>query len=508
MGSDFRDPPKEDDEEEGAGLLSLEEGEETSHVASGNLMDSKTSHLDDLLKEKLELAIHSHPAGSTLPEIAEIACEYSPTDLAYAAGRLPTAARKMIYDSMSTIDEKVEFIINTDNNTRVALLRHMRDEQIKELVDGMSAEDAVFALESMSSERKFRKLMESIDKEKASVILEIKQHRPNTSSRMMTGEFFSFQEEKTIGEVREEIHKNPATDLTRAVFILNEQGQLRGYVQSRSLIVNPSSLKMREVMHPILYMVDMDATREEVIDLVERYKIAELPVVDSDGVLVGVVTGEGVIEAMEDIADETIARMAGTAEKVGEHETTSKKIMLRFPWLLVTLLAGILNGGVIAMFQSRFGTVLTFVLFFVPLITGLSGNIGIQCSSVLVRGMATGMLSSGGRIEAVLKELQIGVIEGVIFGAMSFGLVYGLEHYGMIVLPETVTAVVVGMIVGIGLVGACVTGALLGVLSPLFFARIGIDPAVSSGPIITAFSDFLSMVIYFIIALGINALVS
>ena len=101
--------------------------------------------------------------------------------------------------------------------------------------------------------------------------------------------------------------------------------------------------------------------------------------------LVGVVTSEGVIESMEDIADETIARIAGTAERVGEAESLANKLILRFPWLLVTLLAGILNGTVMASFQNKVGASLTFVLFFVPLITGLSGNIGIQCSTILVR---------------------------------------------------------------------------------------------------------------------------
>ncbi len=111
--------------------------------------------------------------------------------------------------------------------------------------------------------------------------------------------------------------------------------------------------------------------------------------VDPNNRLLGVITYEDVLDAIEDIADETIANMAGTAEKVSEHEPLIKRFFSRAPWLVVTLCAGLINVGVMSSFQNHAGGVLTFVMFFVPLITGMSGNIGIQCSTVLVRSMAT-----------------------------------------------------------------------------------------------------------------------
>jgi len=128
------------------------------------------------------------------------------------------------------------------------------------------------------------------------------------------------------------------------------------------------------------------ATREEVVDVVERYKISALPVVDIDNFLIGVVTYEDVVETIEDIADETIAQMAGTGEKVSEFEPMLKRFFARAPWLIATLCAGMVNGGVMSHFQKIEGGLLTFVLFFVPLIMGTSGNVGLQCSTVLVRG--------------------------------------------------------------------------------------------------------------------------
>jgi magnesium transporter len=197
-----------------------------------------------------------------------------------------------------------------------------------------------------------------------------------------------------------------------------------------------------------------------------------------------------VLEAVEDIADETIATMAGTVEKVTECESLLRKFLSRAPWLFVTLCAGLINVGVMSSFQYYEKGLLTFVLFFVPLITGMSGNIGIQCSTILVRSMAMGLLSMGNRREAILKESIIGVSAGGFFGVLCGFAVYIMDFVGTsgIAIPP----VYVGLIVG--------------VFSPLFFARMGIDPAVASGPIVTAFNDFLSMSIYFLIAIGLSTL--
>lgn len=470
--------------------------------AAGNLMESKTSHLDDILSEKLEQALHKQTYQVVTHDVAKIAAEHSPIDLAYAAARLPPEARPIIYDNLSDLDAKTEFLINTDTSTQAAVFNHVSDEEIKNLIENMPPDDAVAVLEVMS-ERRFRRVIETVDSKKAALIKEIKKHQRNTAGRLMTNEFFAFSMDKTIGQAAVFIRDNPGIDLTRRIFVLNDEGILQGYVPARNLIVNPPHLPLRQVMRPVLHKVTVEASREEVVDIVERYKDSALPVVDDNDKLLGVITQDDAIEAVEDIADETIARMAGTAENVSEHETTLKRFFSRSPWLVVTLFAGLINGGVMSWFQSYEGGVLTFVLFFVPLITGMSGNIGIQCSTVLVRSMAIGVLSIGSKREAVFKELIIGSMTGLVFGLICGFLVYALDLAGIASIGVSPAAV--GFLVGVGLLGACCAGSLLGVCSPLFFARMGVDPAIASGPIITAFNDFLSMSIYFLITIGLSA---
>ena len=468
--------------------------------------ESNTGHLDDLLKERLEKAFHKQTSKVRLHDIAKIACEHSPIDLAHAASHLPPNVRPVLYENLPNRDAKIKFVINTDGSTRLALFRHLNDLELKKLFDRMPIDDAVWVIEDMP-ERRFRRLMEQIDSKKAGRICDLKKHHRKSAGRLMTSEFFAFNMEMTIGEAAAYIRDNPRIDFTKGIFILNQAGELQGIVPARNMMINPSGTPLRRVMRPILHKVTADSTREEVIDLVERYKIFSLPVVDIDNYLIGVISHEDVVEAMEDLADETIAHMAGAREKFTSYDSILKRFLTRSPWLAVTLFAGFVNVGVMSSFQKHEGGVLTFVLFFVPLITGMSGNIGLQCSTILIRGMALGAISSHTKKETILKELASGLFTGAIFGVGCGLIVYLLDLLGGGVFFAQTAPAAVGSIVGFGLLGSCLAGTLLGIFSPLFFSKIGIDPAVSAGPIVTAFNDFLSMTIYFLIAWGISTLV-
>lgn len=471
------------------------EGEEEATVVVGNLMDSKTSLLDDVLNEKLEKAFHKPTSQFIFHDIAKIASEHDPIDLAYAVTRLPQQARIFVYENLPDLEAKITFIANTGSNTRVAIFQQLTDREIKELLELMPADEAVWLLDDLS-DRRLKKVLDSLDSKKAAQIKALYQHDRHSAGRMMTSEYFAFPMNTSIGEVAAVIRNNPGVDLTRRIFIVNEMEQLIGFVPGRNLIINAPEVPLRQVMRPVLHQVKVDSSRDEAVDLVERYKIPALPVVDDDEHLVGVITYEAVIEAMEDIADDTIANIAGTAEDLSEHELFFKRFLWRAPWLIVTLCAGLVTAAALSHFQDRVW--FTIVALFVPLIAGMSGNVGIQCSTILVRGMSTGELSHGSRRRAVLGELSIGVMIGVVFGIACGLFVYLINRYEIHYLGSE--PMVLGLIIGCGLFGACLVATILGSLSPFFFARFRIDPAVASGPIVTAFNDVISTLMYIIIA--------
>ncbi len=464
--------------------------------------DTKTTTVDDILREKLQRALHQLTYEVQVHEMAKIASEHNAIDLAYAVSNLPQCASLSLFENLSD-DEKVCFLINIPSSTRAYILRHFEDAALVALLDKMPMDEAVWVLDDVS-DRRFRRLIKLMDVEKAKSMTELRSKDLHSAARLMVNDFLAFPMETTIGEVSEYIHQNPHIEMTRRIFVLNETGQLQGFVLDRNLIVNPPELQLKQVMRPISHKVGPETPREEVIDVVERYKIPALPVVNSQNHLIGIICYEDVVEALEDITDETIASIAGTSEHMGQYEPKMKRFLARAPWLFVTLIAGLVNAFSMSYFENQEGFMLSFVLFFVPLITGMSGNIGIQSSTVLVRGMATGAITPKGIKEAVFNELLVGFGTGIFFGIITGLLVciLNISSHSLIVTPP----IVIGIIVSCGLFGACLVGTLLGVFSPLFFSKIGVDPAVASGPIVTAFNDFFSMIIYFVIAWGLGNL--
>lgn len=466
-------------------------------------MEGAMSQLDDLLCQRIDRALHSYSFAVHEAELAAIAEEEKPVDLAYAAGRLPSPARPLLYHNLPSWEARVEFFLNTDSYTRGIIYRCLDDEQIRELIVQMPPDEAVWILEDLS-ERRRRQLLEVLEPKRAARIRELQSHSPNSAARLMTGDFFAFTASVTIGEVAAELRAHPGVQLTAALFVVDREGVLEGIVPARNLIVNPPSMCLREVMLPPAHLVGPDVGREEVVDLFERYKLVALPVVDGKGKLLGAIPADEIPQVVEDLADETMGAMAGTLEDLTAGQSILSRFLSRAPWLFVTLCGGLINAANLCYFESLLDPWMAFALFFVPLITGMSGNVGIQSSTILVRAMAVGLMTLHWRREAILKELAIGAVTGLAFGCICGLAVYALGVLGVDALGSNPLAV--GVVVSCGLFGACLMATFLGVFSPLFFARLGVDPAISSGPIVTAFNDVFSMVIYFLTAQAISQL--
>lgn len=463
--------------------------------AGSHFLDSRLNQLDDVLNEKLQQAFYQ-PASPFLPhDVAKISSEYDPIDLAYAVTKLPLSSRFIVYENLPDIDAKIIFIINTNSSTRATIFSEISDEELNSLLEKMPPDEAAWLLDDMS-DRRMKRVLDSIEPKKAVRIRELYKHDRESAGRMMTNEFFAFAMNANVGDVAAAVRNNPGIDLTRRIFVLNDKEELIGFVPERNLIVNASNMPIRQIMRPVLHQITPDTSRDEVVDLVERYKISALPVVDQDNRLLGVITYERVVEAMEDLADETIASIAGTAEEVGENSSIFNRFFSRAPWLIVTLCAGLVSASALSYFKDK--AWFAVVALFVPLITGMSGNVGIQCSTILVRGISTGEISQGSRRKAVFSELSIGLLISIVFGLACGILVFLLNPFDFHITQANPIAI--GAILSFGLLGACFTATMLGTLSPFVFARLRIDPAVASGPIVTAFNDVLSTIMYIFIA--------
>jgi len=460
-----------------------------------SLVDARANPVEDLLLEKLERAIHKQTALYQYEELAEIAQEHDPIDLAKAATALPPSARFILYRNLPDNDAKVSFILNATSPTRQAVFRAIRNQEICSLLELMPADEAVDIIDELPV-RRLKDIFERLSPQKAHHILELKKHKPQTAGRLMSNEFFAFSLASTVESVTDYIREHPGIEFTYWVFVLGEDGELLGVVPSRNLLVNPTHFPLRAIMQPVVHRVDPETSRDDVVELFERYRLAALPVVDEDQKLLGVIAQDDVVSMMEEIADETVAYIGGTAESLSEEQPTFKRYCSRAPWLVVTLMAGLTTATGFSIFQSE--PWFLAVPFFVPLIAGMSGNVGIQCSTVLVRRMATGMFFSRRIGRLVLRELKIGVLIGVSFGLICGFAAYMLNLSG--IQQTGVDPIVIGSMVSAGIMGACITATMLGTFSPIFFDRVGIDPAIASGPIVAACNDVMASYMFFFLA--------
>jgi magnesium transporter len=199
-----------------------ENEEEESQSVSSNPLEFRTSQIEDVLNEKLEQAFNKTTAQVILHEVAKIAIEHDPIDLAHAVTRLPTSARVILYDNLPDMQAKIIFMINTGNNTRSAIFKQLDDQEIKRLIEGMPTDEAVWVLDDLS-DRRLKRILDLLDQKKAARIRELQKHDRHSAGRIMTNEFFAFPMHTTIGEVVKEVHNNPGTELTGRIFVLNEE---------------------------------------------------------------------------------------------------------------------------------------------------------------------------------------------------------------------------------------------------------------------------------------------
>ena len=466
-----------------------------SSAAESYIVDTTANQPDTVLIQKFEQAVHKPTGLYQHQDLIRLAVEHDPIDLARAAPRIPHSARLLLYRNLPDLEAKSSFLINSPSPTRVAIFRTTSDEELRALIEQMPPDEAVAILDDLPT-RRVKRLFELLSDRKARRIAALQQHRRDTAGRLMTNEFFAFHLNTTVGHVVEHVREHPGTELTGGVFVLGDDLELLGYVPDRTLIVNNHDVPLRRLMRPVLHRVGPEVPRDEVVELFERYRLPALPVVDEMDRLVGVITQGDAVEMMEEMADATIASIGGTAERTSDDETTWRRFLLRAPWLVVTLIAGLLTASGCSFFHDHPWSLTA--LFFIPLITGMSGNVGIQCSTVIIRSMATGECSPANVSSIILRELRIGTLIGVCFGLTCGLVIYVLHHCG--IQSALGDPVLVGTIVAAGVFSACLIAALLGTLSPLFFARLKVDPAIASGPIVTACNDVSATYIYFLVA--------
>jgi magnesium transporter len=272
------------------------------------------------------------------------------------------------------------------------------------------------------------------------------------------------------------------------LYTVDSDKRFLGVTSLRKLLFSHPDQRLSEIMQRDVIRVPVDMPQEEVAQIAARYDLLAIPVVDAEGRLVGIVTHDDIVDIVEEEANEDILKIAGTSDDELVYEQKSLRVAgIRLPWLLVNLVGGMLTGLLLERFQVSFKEAL-FLLAFVPVVMGMGGNSGTQTSTITVLSLATGRLDlTPSRILTYLfKQMKVAVLLGIATGTVAGLAALAFEHnpaYSLVVAGSMLLAILVS--------------SLNGVLIPILFERLGIDPAVAAGPLVTTSNDITGILIYF-----------
>lgn len=418
---------------------------------------------------------------------------------------------RLLIQALSTLhpEDIAEWLSDCDPPARLEILRHLplkiageildtvppaiRTELVRELspaflgdiLEKMAPEEAAEVISEMEPEEA-PEILRELSQQESSEIRQVLTYPEDSAGRLMDTDLISIDREMTVEGAVSLIKKSTIEETLFSVYVIDHQGRLLGIVPLRDLLTSPRQTPLAEIMKDAIATVTPRTDQEEAARLVKKYNLSVLPVVDDEGILVGRITADDVIDVIDEETSEDIYRMAGTDEE--ELRATSPFMIarIRLPWLLICIVGSIFSALVISSFELTLKRVISLVAF-IPMITATGGNVGLQSSSIVIRGLALGILKSSNLWKEVVKQVKVALWLGLACGAILaiIGFFWGEENPFLL-----------GTLVGLSMFLAVTFSTLTGVLIPLTFHKLTIDPAIASGPLITTLNDVLGIALY------------
>jgi magnesium transporter len=431
---------------------------------------------DVALVEKLVLSSDFEPLDKFLDSL-------HPADVADILQELEPDLQVTILKRLD--DERAaEVLTEVDQPTGQSLLQLLSDEDVVSLLAEMPSDDAADIMSTLPPEKSERveALLSAEDREQLQGLMEFEE---DTAGGIMEVERIAVREDATIRDaVRLAREGADEIENLQKIYVIRDNEELIGYLDLLDLLIYPRSTPVVDAMKSIPFAVPVDMDQEDVAGLFGKYDEFTLPVVDEAGKLVGRITVDDIIDVIEEEASEDIAHIAGTTE-VELGETSAVKISrTRLPWLITGLFGQIIAALIMSRYEAPLRAMLVLA-FFVPLIVGTAGSIGIQAAVVVVRELALGQIDAFHMGRRVCREMLVAFINGSILGAILFGLVVLWQrdiHLATLLLGSLLSVIFVA--------------AFIGSSVPLLLERWKIDPAIATGPFITVTNDIIGLAIY------------
>jgi magnesium transporter len=408
-----------------------------------------------------------------------------PADIAHLFRYFDLKEQEILLSLISDIDKAADVFAELEPDSWSQLAQLLDQDYLVSLVQKMADDDSAEVIRNLSPEMA-DEILDKLHGEQSVDVEQLLGYDEDTAGAIMSTDVFSLDQELTVQQAIEALQNADDYEMVFYVYVTDEHNHLVGVLSLRQLLNVPATTQLSKIMMTDVLRVRTDMDQEEVAVLVAKYNILAIPVVDGHGKLMGLITVDDVIDVMRDEATEDMLRMAGTSEDELLLGYKSFQIArLRLPWLLATLFGGVVTGSLMWHFKSTLEQVVVLISF-IPVITGMGGNVGGQTSTIIVRGFATGRIDFSMLRQIFFKELRVGLIMGTVCGSVIF-VVAVVWHQNLYL----------GLVVGIAMAVAISVAACMGVLATSFFKKIGIDPAIASSPFVQTVNDITGILIYF-----------
>lgn len=381
-----------------------------------------------------------------------------------------------------------EVLMDVDDDVREKILKSLSAKEIAEEIDELDTDDAADIIAELPDERKEAVMLEIDDEEHAKDIVDLLRYDEDSAGGLMAKELVKVNENWSIPRCIKEMRAQ-AEEVTRvhSIYVVDDSEKLIGRLSLKDLLIAPTKGNITKIYIPKVDSVKVTDEAEDVANIMRKYDLEAIPVVDELGVLVGRITIDDIVDVIKEEAEKDYQLAAGITQDIEADDSILQQTKARLPWLFLGLLGGI--GA--ALIMGDFEEILkdyTILFFLTPLIAAMAGNIGVQSSAIIVQGLANDDIK-GSINSRLVKEMLLAALNGLILAIFLFIFVYTWQQ-------DFRTA----LAVSISLIAVIIVAGIIGTFIPLFLDKKGIDPAIATGPFITTSNDIFGILIYFLIA--------
>jgi magnesium transporter len=429
-----------------------------------------------LLQQRQYKAVRSILDVMNEVDIASLLSELDDRELALAFRLIPK-------------DKAAEVFANMDSSMQKYLVEIFSEKELKELLDDLYMDDTVDILEELPANL-VNRILDTVSTSDRALINQLLNYPEDSAGSIMTTEYVDIRENMTVAQAMAHIKQTGIHKETIYTCYVTERRRLIGIVSAKDLMTTDDDVQIKDLMETEIISVSTHTDKEDVAQLFTRYDFLAIPVLDAEGLMVGIVTFDDAMDVMVEEATEDITKMAAInpSEKTYFETSVFAHAKNRIPWLLILMFTSIITGTIITKYENAFAAI-PLLVSFIPMLMDTGGNCGSQSSTLIIRGIALSQIRFQDIFRVVFKEFRISLIVGSVL-AVSNGVRIIIQY------DDPALALVIAL----SLIGTVVAAKLVGCMLPLLASKAHLDPAIMASPLITTLVDIFSILIYFNIA--------